>query len=211
MSNYVVLDLEMCRIHSNQKTEIDLKTEVIQIGAVLLNESLDIIDTFVTYVSPPIGHIDSFIKHLTGISNTKTKDAPCFKEAIQLFLKWIPKDTVFVAWSDSDEAQIKTEIEKKDIDINEFENKEWIDCQKLFSEKVNSSKNYSLSEALRISCVDFESQEHDALIDAMNTAKLFKSIQSDFKFNEYYVNEHDFKRTLYNPFAELLANYNFIS
>lgn len=213
MCNYVVLDLEMCHIHHEQYNEDWLNNEIIQIGAVLLNEKYEIVNSFMTYVSPQYGHVDTFINKLTGISDENLKDAPRLKEALDSFFHWMPKDSILVSWSENDEYQITKELNDKNISIPNCEQylSKWEDCQELFNSKVDTSKNYKLSEALRISDIDFESSEHDALVDAKNTAKLFKKlmIEKDFKFNNYYISSNEVKRSLYNPFADLLANYCF--
>ena len=51
MNQYVVVDLEMCKVHySNRKKEFHGANETIQIGAVLLNENYEVVDEFNTYV-----------------------------------------------------------------------------------------------------------------------------------------------------------------
>lgn len=213
MCKYVVLDLEMCRIFSRLHPDIDLRTEIIQLGAVVLNESYEIIDSFNTFVSPQFGSIDKKIKRLTGITYWHVKDAPNFKDVIECFFKWVPKDAKFVAWSESDEKQLRDEMFIKDIEISEFDDVEWIDCQMLFSDKLDTAKNYSLAEAVRLAMIDFEEQEHDALIDAINTAKLFKKINTEetLKLNEYYLKEEEVDRSTYTPFADLLKDFCFES
>ena len=52
-----------------------------------------------------------------------------------------------------------------------------------FGEKMNTPKNYSLKEALCITGIQSEPGEHDGLIDAINTAKIFAKIKKD-KENE---------------------------
>ena len=49
----------------------------------------------------------------------------------------------------------------------------WEDCQITFSEKMGINRRYKLSEALNLCGVYTEIGEHDALIDARNTARLF--------------------------------------
>ena len=50
MSNYVVIDLEMCNVLGEAKKAYGYRNEIIEIGAVLLNESYEIKDSFKTYV-----------------------------------------------------------------------------------------------------------------------------------------------------------------
>lgn len=210
MSHYVVLDLEMCSLHRERIDDDELYNEIIQIGAVLLNDNYEIQDSFMTYVKPQIGYVDKYINELTGISDFNLIDAPVLEDALELFINWLPKDVIFITWSENDEYQIKKEVDIKEIKIEEFNDyfSEFIDCQKLFNDKVGRDKNYKLSEALCISNIDMIIGEHDALVDAKNTAMLYKKLvkEEKFRFRDDYMPANDVKRSSYNPFSELLAN-----
>ena len=98
MSYFAVVDLEMCRVPKRVRKEgIMLKNELIQIGAVLLDEAYNIVDKFMTYVSPEYGAVDSYIEELTGITGNDVNGAPVFEKALNMFFSWMPKDTVLVA------------------------------------------------------------------------------------------------------------------
>ena len=157
MSKYVIVDLEMCRVPKGFKREnFKSACELIEIGAVLLDDTYEIVDRFKIYVSPEYGEVDQYIQNLTGITKADTKDAPTTKEALELFVNWLPEDAILVSWSDNDEKQIRKEAELKNLDIPGLDKylDNWEDCQKTFSEKMNSPKNYRLSEALIIADID---------------------------------------------------------
>ena len=74
MSKYVVYDLEMCRVPKGEKREeFGSRQELIQIGAVLLDEKFEVVDLFMTYVEPKFGEVDDFIEKITGITLTRQK------------------------------------------------------------------------------------------------------------------------------------------
>ena len=210
MSEYVIVDLEMCNVPKRIKREAyNWRNELIQIGAVVVDESLNITDEFMTLVSPEFGVIDNFIEKLTGISRKAVQGAPKVKEALELFVNWLPSDAILVSWSENDENQIRKEIEAKNIlveGLNDYIDT-WVDCQKTFGEKMNAQKNYKLSEALIIADIDYDDGEHDALVDAKNTAQLFVKMEREpvLVLNPYYSNQKE--EETYNPFAALLANY----
>ena len=111
MSSYVVLDLEMCRVPKGAgRQEFGSANELIQIGAVALDEDYNVTDTFETYVAPRYGSVDSYIQKLTGITRKHTADAPSTEDALEAFVKWLPDDAYLVAWSDNDRAQLEREI-----------------------------------------------------------------------------------------------------
>lgn len=193
MCQYAVVDLEMCKVpYGVKKDKYRWKSETIQIGAVLLNESLEIVDEFSAYVSPQFGFIDIYINNLTGISRGDVRNASNMGEALQKFVNWLPNGTKVVSWSRNDELQIRHEIEAKDIRIEGLDIilDNWIDCQKTFGEKMNSAKCYKLSEALIAADIMYEDGAHDGLVDAYNTALLFIKMEKEpqLVLNSYYQN-----------------------
>ena len=98
MNQYVVVDLEMCKVpYLNRKKEFHGANETIQIGAVLLNENYEVVDEFNTYVRPEFGSLDWFITNLTGITPKDLKSAPTMREAMKAFIFWIPEDAFVVS------------------------------------------------------------------------------------------------------------------
>lgn len=191
MSRYVIVDLEMCKVPKRARGDnYSWANETIQIGAVLLDEQLEIADKFMTYVAPEYGNIDNFIKKLTGISKANLINAPKMKEALQEFIDWFPRDAIAVSWSDNDEIQIRREIAGKGIVIDGLDEilDNWIDCQKTFNEKMKGEKNFSLAEALIAANIIYEDGAHDGLVDAYNTALLFAKMEKEPELilNPYY-------------------------
>jgi len=122
MCKYAVVDLEMCIVpRAIRKGKYHWGRETIQIGAVLLNEELEIIDEFMTYVSPEYGFINTYINELTGICKSDVATAPEIKVGLEKFIEWLPKDTKVVSWSNNDELQIRHEIASKGICVERQE------------------------------------------------------------------------------------------
>jgi len=213
MSKYVIVDLEMCKVPRGfKKEEYHYGTELIQIGAVLVDENLEITERFRTYVKPQYGMVDRFIQNLTGITRKDTDSAPTTKEALEMFVEWIPEDAVLVSWSDNDEKQVRKEVEAKNIEIPRLDEllDSWEDCQQTFAEKMNRDKHYNLTEALNLTGLDYEDGAHDALVDAYNTALLFVKMKKEPKLQliSCYMMEED-DSTMYSPIAEMLSNFKF--
>lgn len=213
MSSYVIVDLEMCNIPKGVKREnFRIANEIIEIGAVMLDDTYEIVKRFKTYVSPEYGNVDRYIHELTGITQDDVNDAPTIEEALKLFANWLPEDTVLVSWSDNDERQIRKETEFKEIEIPGLEKylDSWEDCQMTFSEKMNTSKKYRLSEALIISDIYYDEHIHDGLVDAENTAMLFAKMkrEPELKLISCYMAEDD-DSTTYIPIGEMFGNLNF--
>lgn len=184
MRSYVVVDLEMCNVpRGPMRKAFHSASELIQIGAVCIDEEYCVKDTFMTFVAPRYGVLDSFITELTGITEESLKDAPSTEDALNAFSDWLPDGAFFVAWSGSDRAQLQREIYGKDIHLPRLdafmEKDSWIDCQALFGQRLGENRDFALSEALVIADIDFESGAHDALVDAANTARLFGKLRRE--------------------------------
>ena len=212
MSKYAVIDLEMCYVpRTAENSAFHNRNELIQIGAVLLDEEYNEADSFMTLVAPQYGAIDDFIEKLTGISPADAAKAPCTADAIRAFSEWLPDDAIVVSWSDTDKYQIIHELEYKNISLPRMEGylETWQDCQLMFSEKMDTGKIYKLSEAIIIADIDSVDGEHDALIDARNTARLYAKIKREpvLRLNSYYGTSQDSSPATHNPFATLLAGF----
>lgn len=191
MCNFAVVDLEMCRVpYGARKGKFRWANETIQIGAVLVNEDMEIVDEFSSFVAPEYGFIDTYINKLTGISRNDVSGAPTMEDALRAFVNWLPEDTKVVSWSNNDELQIRHEIESKGIEISGMNEilENWIDCQKTFADKMHNQRCYRLAEALVAADIIYEDGAHDGLVDAYNTALLFIKMEQEeeLTLNSYY-------------------------
>ena len=182
MQTLIVLDVEMCRVQM-RTDRFPYRHEIIQIGAVKLNDSYEIVDEFSTYVRPRYGKVDFFIEDLTGITEQMVKQAPDIEEALQRMVQWVGEDEAdFYSWSDTDYYQIRNEILCKcqenacwDLLLNQTN---WVDYQAKFSERLESPKALKLAEALDLAEIDPEGHLHDGLADAYNTARLIAKLET---------------------------------
>ncbi len=211
----IVIDFEMCIVEKESRKAYPYKNEIIQIGAALLDEEFRIADQFNCFVKPQYGELTRSIRRLTGIRPQDLADAPKIAEALKLFSSWLPKeDVTVVAWSDNDERQLRQEMGAKAI-RNErvwklFDN--WLDCQPMFSEKLNTGRIYNLEEALIASDVVTEGRAHNGLVDAVNTALLYAKMmtEKDFRLNPYYDIAHNDKETAFGlSLGDIFANLDF--
>lgn len=87
---HIVVDLEMNTLAKQFKEEKSIcGSEIIQIGAVLLDENYQEIGSFHTLVRPQYNNrIEKRIERLTGIKTEMVQNSPVFEEAIQQFFSW---------------------------------------------------------------------------------------------------------------------------
>lgn len=182
---YVVVDLEMNPLGREYKTEKEIcRNEIIEIGAVALDEDYNEIGSFVTFVKPQMNSkIEKWIENLTGITTDMVLSAPCFAEAIRRFFDWcdnIQDDLQVIQWSDSDREQFFREMLLKNVCLAKRQEELISGCydfQKEYGETLGVEQQVSLKNALMYAGVEFVGREHDALFDAKNTAVLLKTVR----------------------------------
>lgn len=187
---YVILDLEMNKIQKEYKEERKIcNTEVIEFGAVMLDEQFKQISDFQTYVQPQYNQgIENVITQLTGITNKMVAKAPVFTEAFAQFTDWCNSfegECQIQSWSTNDYYQIMREVKLKEYQLSDREEAllaDWKDFQKEYMEKVGLSRCVSLGQALDYAGEIFQGRQHDAFDDAKNTAELFIIIRNDELF-----------------------------
>lgn len=100
---YVIMDLEWNNVFVKRlKGYIN---EIIEIGAVMLDEDLNPCEEFSCLIKSQLGRrLNSHVKELTHITNEElSRDGISFAKAMNGFEKWLDgKDTVFVTWGNCD-------------------------------------------------------------------------------------------------------------
>ena len=157
----------------------NLKNEIIEIGAVRLDDSLKITDRFDAYVMPEYNkRITPVVTEITGITMNTLADADVFADIMPDFCEWIGDEpSKIYSWSDTDKIQLFSETyvkfeaeEKQNYILKHF--RRWLDLQKIFTRVMGLSKPISLVNALGMTKEFFHGMEHSAVDDAENTAYL---------------------------------------
>ena len=188
---HIVVDLEMNNVAQKSEARRICTQETIEIGAVMLDDNMQEISSFRTYVKPEYNHaITPKIRRLTGITTEMVACAPRFNEALRMFTNWClgtGDEVTIYAWSDTDYSQIKKEMELKHYEVSATEESllcnEWEDFQKEFDLHLGFERQVSLKMALDMAGIDFSGREHDALDDARNTAELLQVFRDEELFN----------------------------
>ena len=182
---YVFVDFEMNQIDSDHRQEKKIcKSEIIEIGAVKLNDSYEETDSFKSYVKPAYGVMASRIIELTGITDEMVEDAPAYEEAIGKFIEWCADADVIYAWSENDLRQFRKEARLKEYSHPDMDSviAKWKDFQKEYARLIGTSRRISLAGAVFYLGENFQGAEHDALWDARNTAEVFKLSKDEENF-----------------------------
>lgn len=188
--NYIVVDFEMNLVAGEYKAERKIcRSEIIEIGAVVMDESFVILGEFKTLVKPQYN--DSIYKKyetLTGISTQMVCGAPTFVSAYEMFVNWCESfgnDYEVYAWSENDYNQLTAEMKLKEYAKQDKMRllEKWFNFQKEYTEKLGLERIMSLEKALDYAGIEFEGHMHDALCDARNTAELFAIVRNEERCN----------------------------
>lgn len=174
---YVVMDLEFnCSNNSfvSEKNGVRLPNEIIEIGAVKLDNKLEEIDRFCSYIKPSVyTKMNTEVRKLTDITTDMIHEGKDFKETIREFLSWC-EDASFVTWSENDIIMIEDNMLYHGMSIDELPR--CFDIQPMFSDQImDEDRNCALSYALWKLDISPE-QSHDALNDALNTAEVLRRL-----------------------------------
>lgn len=220
MKKICCLDTEFTVIESKRvrRTKKYINSEVIQIGAVIINEEGTVIRTFSEYVKPEFTSVAPSCRKITHITDTKLRKALSFNETVKKFLDWIGslEDLVVYAWSEADYHQLQGEaIEKKLTDtrflrfLNSMD-----DYQQIFHDRLGISaitqKKMSLENAAYACGIDFNTKKHhDALQDSITLSQIYSICSSNEKFHTYVSGLYDILHptdTPVNTIGEMFPN-----
>lgn len=173
--NYIVVDLEWNQAMSSKssvfnKLPIKLRGEIIEIGAVKLDENMQPADEFTIDVKPVyFRRMHYKVKKLTGFDKERLALGHGFKDAFETFRTWCGPDPVFITWGCDDRGIMEQNIIIHDLDWDWIQG--WINLQLIYNMQTGGDKNQkSLATAMEHFGIEQTRVAHDALGDAYNTA-----------------------------------------
>lgn len=183
----VFLDLEFTNVTDKEFYE-NLHYEIIEVGAAIIDENLNIIKEFRELVKPQHSRISRYVTRLTGIDDEKVSNAYNFTKVMDLFLEWVENngETEIYSWSITDKLQLMAESNAKEYNKSQLEElcNCWRDFQQDFDNLLGINQQLSLDNALKGVGIKFQGKEHTALSDAINTANLYILTQNEKEFKK---------------------------
>ena len=177
---YIVLDLEWNQpisYHSPAFKSVGAKLlfEMIQIGAVKVDESFQVVDSFSQLIQPQhYIRLHPRISRITHITQDDLADAPLFPEALAAFARWCGEDYALLTWGPDDISVLYQNITfyKCDTPLGQI-----YDLQRLFGEYSGQTKDRkglkAAMEQLEIDPDEEAMPFHNAVNDAYYTALVF--------------------------------------
>lgn len=173
MSYWLVIDLEATTEEGGWPVA---EMEIIEIGASLVNQDGREIDHFERFVRPvrrPL--LTSFCRDLTHIQQHLIDSALTLPAVWPQFERWISqyraKLVGWTSWGDYDREQLQQEWQKHGL-ASELAILPHINLKQRFAKARHLQKPCGLNAALQLAGMHFNGQQHRALSDARNTARL---------------------------------------
>ena len=189
---YIVLDLEWNQpisYHSPAFRSVGGKLlfEMIQIGAVKVDESFQVVDSFSQLIQPQhYVRLHPRISRITHITQDDLADAPDFNEAMAAFADWCGEDYVLLTWGCDDISVLNQNMTffKCETQLPKF-----YDAQQLFGEESGNPKERkglkAAMEQLEIEPDEENMPFHNAVNDAYYTALVFAKMPDPTKVMNY--------------------------
>lgn len=176
--HYIVIDLEWNQTYhekavATQKAlSIRLRGEVIQIGAVKLNESLELAGSFRVTVKPKFyKKIHRHVMRLTGIDQAQLDRGISLEEAMHSFHRFCGDDAVFLTWGPDDMPMLFDNLRANKLTFDFLSR--YYDMQPMFNRETDGlKKQRSLEYAMEYFGIEMNLPAHDALNDAYFTAQV---------------------------------------
>ena len=176
--HYIVIDLEWNQTYhekalaTQKELSIRLRGEVIQIGAVKLDESLALCGSYRITVKPRFyKKIHRHVMRLTGIDQAQLDHGVPLAEAMESFHRFCGDDAVFLTWGPDDMPMLFDNLRANKLEYSFLDR--YYDMQPMFNRETDGEKRQrSLEYAMEHFGIEMNLPAHDALNDALFTARV---------------------------------------
>ena len=174
--DYIVLDMEWNQPwpgspSSKKVLPVQIRGEIIQIGAVRITEGRQVADEFQVMIRPKYyRHLNRRVSKLTGIKENRLKEEGIsLPEAMERFRSWCGEDIIFLTWGFDDIGILRENLQLYGLDTGWTDR--WYNAQMMFNAQTDGSNSQkALKTAMEIFGIEASRPAHDALGDAYHTA-----------------------------------------
>lgn len=213
--NYIILDLEWNQPDNADKfsSATDIPFEIIEIGAVKLNENREYLGSFHQVIMPKLyTHIHRITQELTNISIDELKNGKAFPVVIREFLDWCGNSCTFCTWGSMDLTELQRNMNYYKLPLLPFP-VYYYDLQKIFSLAFEDGKlRRSLEYAVDYLNIQKDDIFHRAVCDAEYTSKVFKCIDEltfkpNYSIDTYQIpaSKHDEIYAYYDRYSKYIS------
>lgn len=189
--DYIVLDMEWNQPwpgspSAKKVLPVQIRGEIIQIGAVRLKENGEVADEFQVMIRPKYYRkLNRRVSKLTGIKESRLKEEGIpFPDAMEQFHSWCGEDIVFLTWGFDDIGILRENMQLFKLD--ESWTGKWYNAQMIFNAQTDgSTAQKALKTAMEIFGIEATRPAHDALGDAYHTALICSRLDLKRGMEEY--------------------------
>ena len=174
--NYIVFDMEWNQPwpgspSSKKVLPVQIRGEIIQIGAVRISEDQQVQDEFQVLIKPKYYRsLNRRVSKLTGIKESRLRDeGVSMNEAMEQFRVWCGQDVIFLTWGFDDITILRENLMLYGLDDSWVSH--WYNAQMIFNAQTDGSTSQkALKTAMEVFEIEATRPAHDALGDAYHTA-----------------------------------------
>ena len=189
--DYIVLDMEWNQPwpgspSARKVLPVQIRGEIIQIGAVRVREDQTVADEFQVLIKPKYyRRLNRRVSKLTGIKETQLREeGVSMQEAMAQFRSWCGEDVIFLTWGFDDITILKENLQLYQIDDSWVSR--WYNAQMIFNAQTDgSTAQKALKTAMEIFGIEATRPAHDALGDAYHTALICAKLDLKKGAEEY--------------------------
>ncbi|MGN0158687.1 MAG: exonuclease domain-containing protein [Brotaphodocola sp.] len=182
MKNYIVFDLEWNQSSTGKADSVaDFPFEIIEIGAVKLDEQFHILDEFHRLIHPQVymtmHHAISEVTHMS--MDELFTQGVSFVSAARDFLQWCGPDAVFCSWGSMDLTELQRNMRHYNMENPFPKPLFYYDIQKLYALFYRDGDKPSLDTAVQELGIQEERPFHRAADDAWYTGKILEQMNPE--------------------------------
>ncbi|EOR21391.1 MULTISPECIES: 3'-5' exonuclease [Clostridium] len=199
---FIIIDLEFNNLEGIHKyysnifdeypnlKNAELDNEVIEIGAIKLDNYMKPLEEFKTYIKPvAIPILNPKISEITNITIEDIEKGISFKEGIERLAMMIEDDDIICSWAKDDIIEIINNAMYHNYDNLKWL-KNYLDLQEYSTKILAKKKSLSLKNALEELKIKIDNNKlHDALNDAVYTSLVFKRIYNSRAVKNYIIKD----------------------
>ncbi|MDE6026378.1 MAG: exonuclease domain-containing protein [Lachnospiraceae bacterium] len=177
--NYVILDLEWNQCYGGHEYENPrMPFEIIEIGAVKLDEKFNIIDFYSSIVKPRLyKKLQPHIKAILNYDEATLRKGRPFDMVCREFIKWCGEDYIFCTWGTMDLNYLQTNMDYYYMKQLERPLK-YYNVQQIYADVASTDGQISkLEKAVAHMEVEIDRPFHSAVNDAYYTGKILAKIK----------------------------------
>lgn len=208
--NYIVIDLEWNQCPIGEAEKGNFPFEIIEIGAVKLDENKEIIDSFHELICPQVySHIHPKTNEIIHIDISELEQGAPFPDVMERFFKWCGVNYCFATWGTSDLMELQRNMEYYELKPIAESPFVFYDVQKLFSIYTEGRKNpRTLEYAVDYWQIEKNSAFHRAIWDAEYTARVLQKIDKETIDNYYSIDYYHHPKTKEDEVYVIYENYS---